>query len=191
MTVPENKAFVEAFKKANNGMRPNFMAVGGYDGMHAHLQGAGEDQGRGRGEALVDAMKGLSWTSPRGPVSIDPADPRHHPEHLYPQGREGERRTLQRRVRHVENVKDPVKAAKKPSNRTPADLGRRAARPRVRRPAARTSSVRWSPSSSTASPTGCCCSSWPAGLSVTLGLMNFVNLAHGAFAMAGGYVTPS
>lgn len=27
------------------------------------------------------------------------------------------------------------------------------------------------------------------GLSVTLGLMNFVNLAHGAFAMAGGYVT--
>src|SRR4029078_7679631 len=28
-----------------------------------------------------------------------------------------------------------------------------------------------------------------AGLAVTLGLMNFVNLAHGAFAMAGGYVT--
>jgi branched-chain amino acid transport system permease protein len=27
------------------------------------------------------------------------------------------------------------------------------------------------------------------GLSVTLGLMNFVNLAHGAFAMAGGYTT--
>ncbi len=27
------------------------------------------------------------------------------------------------------------------------------------------------------------------GLSVTLGLMNFINLAHGAFAMAGGYIT--
>ncbi|BCH30683.1 branched-chain amino acid ABC transporter permease [Mesorhizobium sp. L-8-10] len=27
------------------------------------------------------------------------------------------------------------------------------------------------------------------GLSITLGLMNFVNLAHGAFAMAGGYIT--
>lgn len=27
------------------------------------------------------------------------------------------------------------------------------------------------------------------GLSVTLGLMNFINLAHGAFAMAGGYAT--
>ena len=27
------------------------------------------------------------------------------------------------------------------------------------------------------------------GLSVTLGLMNFINLAHGSFAMAGGYCT--
>ena len=27
------------------------------------------------------------------------------------------------------------------------------------------------------------------GLAVTLGLMNLVNLAHGAFAMAGGYIT--
>ena len=29
------------------------------------------------------------------------------------------------------------------------------------------------------------------GLSVTMGLMGFVNLAHGAFAMAGGYATVS
>ena len=27
------------------------------------------------------------------------------------------------------------------------------------------------------------------GLAVTMGLMNFINLAHGAFAMAGGYIT--
>ena len=27
------------------------------------------------------------------------------------------------------------------------------------------------------------------GLCVTMGLMNFINLAHGAFAMVGGYVT--
>jgi hypothetical protein len=27
------------------------------------------------------------------------------------------------------------------------------------------------------------------GLAVTMGLMNFINLAHGAFAMAGGYTT--
>ena len=69
---PENKAFVEAFKKANGGLRPNFMAVQGYDGMHALYEGLKKAGGAG-GEALVDAMKGLAWTSPRGPVSIDPA----------------------------------------------------------------------------------------------------------------------
>lgn len=69
---PENKRFVEEFKKANPGMRPNFMAVGGYDGMHALMEGLKKTNGQG-GEALVDAIKGMSWTSPRGPISIDPA----------------------------------------------------------------------------------------------------------------------
>ena len=68
---PENKAFVEAFKKANNGMRPNFMAVGGYDGMHLIYEALKKTNGM-TGEALVNGMKGMSWTSPRGPVSIDP-----------------------------------------------------------------------------------------------------------------------
>jgi branched-chain amino acid transport system substrate-binding protein len=67
----ENKAFVQAFKAANNGMRPNFMAVGGYDGMHLIYEGLKKTNGAG-GEALINAMKGQSWTSPRGPVSIDP-----------------------------------------------------------------------------------------------------------------------
>ncbi|MBS7454860.1 ABC transporter substrate-binding protein, partial [Microvirga sp. 3-52] len=44
---PENKAFVEAFKKANNGMRPNFMAVGGYDGMHLIYEGLKKTNGAG------------------------------------------------------------------------------------------------------------------------------------------------
>jgi branched-chain amino acid transport system substrate-binding protein len=68
---PENKAFVQAFKAANNGMRPNFMAVGGYDGMHLIYEGLKKTNGAG-GEALVNAMRGQSWTSPRGPMSIDP-----------------------------------------------------------------------------------------------------------------------
>src|SRR5690606_39035981 len=41
---PENKKYVEAFRKASNNMRPNFMSVGGYDGMHliyAALEKAG------------------------------------------------------------------------------------------------------------------------------------------------------
>jgi len=70
---PENKEYVAAFKKlTNNAMRPNFMSVGGYDGMHliyAALEKAGANAS---GDELLAAMKGMSWTSPRGPVSIDP-----------------------------------------------------------------------------------------------------------------------
>ncbi|MCW5747016.1 MAG: ABC transporter substrate-binding protein [Alphaproteobacteria bacterium] len=68
----ENQAFVAAFGKANNGMRPNFMAVGGWDGMHLVYQALAKTGGKTDGEALVGAMKGMKWVSPRGPISIDP-----------------------------------------------------------------------------------------------------------------------
>ncbi len=70
---PENKAYVEAFMKANNGMRPNFHSVGGYDGMHLIYETVKKTGGTASGEQLVAAMKGMAWTSPRGPMSIDPA----------------------------------------------------------------------------------------------------------------------
>ncbi len=66
-----NKDFVAAFEKANN-FRPNFMAVGGYDGMHILYEALKKTGGKADGEALVEAMKGLKWESPRGPTSIDP-----------------------------------------------------------------------------------------------------------------------
>jgi branched-chain amino acid transport system substrate-binding protein len=58
--------------KANRGMRPNFMSVGGYDGMHLIYEAVKKTGGLD-GEKLVAAMKGMAWTSPRGPMSIDPA----------------------------------------------------------------------------------------------------------------------
>src|ERR1700728_3624506 len=67
-----NKAFVDAFKKANNGMRPNFMAVSGYDGMHLMYEALKKTGGKTDGDSLVAAMKGMAWESPRGPISIDP-----------------------------------------------------------------------------------------------------------------------
>jgi len=70
---PENKAYVDAFMKANNGMRPNFMSVGGYDGMHLIYEALKKSSGATDGEKVVEAMKGMAWTSPRGPMSIDPA----------------------------------------------------------------------------------------------------------------------
>jgi len=65
-----NKKFVEAFSKANAGLRPNFMAVGGYDGMRVINEAAKATKGAG-GQALLDAMKGQVFESPRGPIFID------------------------------------------------------------------------------------------------------------------------
>lgn len=65
-----NKKFVEAFQAANKGMRPNFMAVGGYDGMRVIYKALEATKGAG-GDALLAAMKGQIFESPRGPVLID------------------------------------------------------------------------------------------------------------------------
>jgi branched-chain amino acid transport system substrate-binding protein len=70
---PENKAYVDGFMKANNGMRPNFHSVGGYDGMHLIYEALKKAGPNATGEQLVEAMKGMKWMSPRGPMSIDPA----------------------------------------------------------------------------------------------------------------------
>lgn len=67
---PTNKKFVEAFGKANNGARPNFMAVGAYDGMRVIYEAAKTTKGQG-GEPLLNAMKGQVFESPRGPIYID------------------------------------------------------------------------------------------------------------------------
>lgn len=68
---PLNKKFVEAFEKANKGLRPNFMAVGGYDGMRVIYEALKATKGAGGGDALLAAMKGQVFESPRGKVFID------------------------------------------------------------------------------------------------------------------------
>jgi branched-chain amino acid transport system substrate-binding protein len=66
-----NKAYVAAFEKANN-FRPNFVTLGGYDGMHLIYDALKKTAGNSDGDALLAAMKGMAWESPRGPMSIDP-----------------------------------------------------------------------------------------------------------------------
>jgi branched-chain amino acid transport system substrate-binding protein len=68
----ENKAYVEAFRKLN-GIRPNFHSLGGYDGMRMIYAALEKTRGGTDGEALMKAMEGQSFESPRGPVTIDPA----------------------------------------------------------------------------------------------------------------------
>jgi branched-chain amino acid transport system substrate-binding protein len=110
---PENKAFVSAFRKANNGLRPNLMAIQAYDGMHIIYEALRKTGGKADdGAALVAAMKGLSFTSPRGPVTVDP-DTREMIQNIYV-------RKVERRDGELYNVefatipmfKDPSKAKK-------------------------------------------------------------------------------
>jgi branched-chain amino acid transport system substrate-binding protein len=67
-----NKAFVEAYLR-QSGRRANFMAVSGYDGMHVIYEALKKTNGSVDSGALMAAMKGMAWESPRGPMSIDPA----------------------------------------------------------------------------------------------------------------------
>ena len=70
---PENRDFVEAFRKANPGRRPNIVSLAAYDGMTLLYRALETTKGDADGAKLVEAMKGKTWDSPRGPVSIDPA----------------------------------------------------------------------------------------------------------------------
>jgi branched-chain amino acid transport system substrate-binding protein len=66
-----NKQYVDAYQKAT-GHRANFISVGGYDGMHVIYAALAKTGGKTDADTVVGAMKGMSWESPRGPISIDP-----------------------------------------------------------------------------------------------------------------------
>ena len=105
-----NKKFVEAFGKANKGMRPNFMAVGGYDGMRVIYEALKKTQGKGGGDALLAAMKGQIFESPRGPVFID-AQTRDIVQNVYlrkVEKKDGQLYNVEFDV--IRDVKDPGKA---------------------------------------------------------------------------------
>jgi branched-chain amino acid transport system substrate-binding protein len=72
LQTPENKAFVKAFNDEFK-RNPDFFAAGGYDGMHVIYEALKKTGGKTDAEALVNAAKGMKWTSPRGPMMIDPA----------------------------------------------------------------------------------------------------------------------
>jgi branched-chain amino acid transport system substrate-binding protein len=104
-----NKKFVEAFEKANKGMRPNFMAIGGYDGMRVIYEAAKASKGQG-GDALLAGMKGQVFESPRGQVLID-AQTRDVVQDVYlrkVEKKDGQLYNVEFDV--IKSVKDPGKA---------------------------------------------------------------------------------
>ncbi|MDR7376820.1 branched-chain amino acid transport system substrate-binding protein [Rhodoferax ferrireducens] len=105
-----NAKFVEAFGKANSGLRPNFMAVGGYDGMRVIYEALRASKGQGGGDALLAAMKGQIFESPRGPMFID-AQTRDVVQNIYMrkvERKNGQLYNVEFAV--IKDVKDPGKA---------------------------------------------------------------------------------
>jgi branched-chain amino acid transport system substrate-binding protein len=107
-----NAAFVKSYKEAF-GRNPDMFSVGAFDGMRVIYEALNKTGGKADGESLINATKGMSWESPRGPMAIDP------------ETRDVIQTVYIRRVEKVggqivnvefdkiENVKDPFKAAMK------------------------------------------------------------------------------
>ena len=80
---PENKRFLEAIRKAGGSVDEVTMAaVGAFDGTHLIYKMIEVTDGRRDPRKAIESVKGLSWTSPRGPVSIDPQT-RHIRQNVY------------------------------------------------------------------------------------------------------------
>ena len=104
-----NKAFVSGFKKAT-GMRPNFVSVAAYDGMHLIYEALKKTGNNTDGDKLIAAMKGMSFESPRGPISIDP-ETRDIVQNVYirrVERKDGELYNVE--IDTFPAVKDPIKA---------------------------------------------------------------------------------
>ena len=68
---PLNHEFVKAYNDEFH-RNPDIYSIGGYDGMHLIYQALKKTGGKADGDALIEAAKGMSWESPRGPIRIDP-----------------------------------------------------------------------------------------------------------------------
>jgi len=109
---PLNQEFVKAYNDEFH-RNPDIFSIGGYDGTHLIYEALKKTGGNADGDALIAAAKGMSWESPRGPISIDP-ETRDIIQTVYIRRVEkvdGEPTTIE--FDKIENVKDPWKARMK------------------------------------------------------------------------------
>lgn len=70
---PKNQKFVKDFvAQFGTTMRPSYFAVTAYDAMAAIDLALAKTQGDVSGDKVMEALKGLRFESPRGPIEIDP-----------------------------------------------------------------------------------------------------------------------
>ena len=79
----ENERFLQTLKKVGAAENEITMtAVGAYDGVHVIYKMIEATDGKRDPAKAVEAVKGLAWESPRGPVKIDPQT-RHIRQNVY------------------------------------------------------------------------------------------------------------
>jgi branched-chain amino acid transport system substrate-binding protein len=80
---PVNETFVAAATKAlDSPDELSFPAVGAFDGMYVIAKMIAATGGQQNAAKAVEAVKGLAWESPRGPLKIDP-ETRHVTQNIY------------------------------------------------------------------------------------------------------------
>lgn len=67
---PVNAAFVDTLTQIDTDAVANWASVGAYDGAHVVYEMVRAVGAKGKGKDAVDAVRGLSWESPRGPMTI-------------------------------------------------------------------------------------------------------------------------
>lgn len=107
---PRNTAYIQAYAALfGDDIRPNFMSVGGYDGMDAIYRVIEQLKGKIDGAKAMEALKGMRIESPRGPIEIDAAT-RDVVQTVYIRRVEKvEGKLVNIEFDRVENVKDPGK----------------------------------------------------------------------------------
>ena len=69
---PQNKAFVSAWKKEYGAdAMPDYLSIGGYDGMAAIVHAIQATKGKMGGDEAVTSLLGWTFDSPQGPIMID------------------------------------------------------------------------------------------------------------------------
>jgi branched-chain amino acid transport system substrate-binding protein len=109
----ENKRFVAAWKKeygANT--TPDFMAVGGYDGMALIVDVVHKLKGKIDTDKALEAAKHFKSNSPRGPISIDPETRDIIMNAYMSEVIKKDGRLFQKVIGTIKDVRDPCKAQK-------------------------------------------------------------------------------
>jgi branched-chain amino acid transport system substrate-binding protein len=109
---PQNKAFVAAWKKTYGpDSTTDFFAVGAWDGMAAIVHAIKATKGKMDGDVAVKSLLGWKYTSPQGPIMIDPQTRdivmNEYLDEVY-KGSDG--KLHQKVLETIPNVKDECKA---------------------------------------------------------------------------------